>query len=55
MNGNWWIGDVDQNIKAEGVDGVSPTIGMNGKLVFRYNRYRVLRHKGLTVIHRKKE
>ena len=28
MNGNWWIGDVDQNIKAEGVDGVSPTIGM---------------------------
>ena len=30
MNGNWWIGDVDQNIKAEGVDGVSPTIGMNG-------------------------
>jgi hypothetical protein len=30
MNGNWWIGDVDQNIKAEGVDGISPTIGLNG-------------------------
>lgn len=29
-NGNWWIGDLDTGVKAEGEDGDTPYIGDNG-------------------------
>lgn len=29
-NGNWWIGDEDTGIKAQGQDGTTPHIGENG-------------------------
>ena len=29
-NGNWWIGEVDTGVKAEGEDGEAPRIGENG-------------------------
>ncbi len=29
-NGNWWIGENDTGVKAEGTDGVAPHIGNNG-------------------------
>lgn len=29
-NGNWWIGTLDTNVKAEGTDGDTPTISISG-------------------------
>ena len=33
-DGNWWIGDIDTGVKAEGVDGVNGTNGTDGKSAY---------------------